>query len=86
MFVIYKMPQGIVAHVIDKIIIIMYIVFLLVNWYIADAIIYELIKRSGAIRLDQFVSWLLGFTWLTNCTICCYIIYYSLLYYFFTNI
>ena len=86
MFLIYKMPQGIVAHVIDKIIIIMYIVFLLVNWYIADAIIYELIKRHGAIRLSNVVSWLLGFTWLTNCTICCYIIYYSLLYYFFTNI
>jgi len=80
------MPQGIVAHIIDKIIIIMYIVFLLVNWYIADAIIYELIKRHGAITLSNFVSWLLGFTWLTNCTICCYIIYYSLLYYFFTNI
>ena len=86
MFLIYKMPQGIVAHVIDKIIIIMYIVFLLVNWYIADAIIYELIKRHEAIRLSNFVSWLLGFTWVTNCTICCYIIYYSLLYYFFTNI
>ena len=86
MFLIYKMPQGIVAHIIDKIIIIMYIVFLLVNWYIADAIIYELIKRHGAITLSNFVSWLLGFTWLTNCTICCYIIYYSLLYYFFTNI
>ena len=86
MFLIYKMPQGIVAHIIDKIIIIMYIVFLLVNWYIADAIIYELIKRHGAITLSNFVSWLLGFIWLTNCTICCYIIYYFLLYYFFINI
>ena len=85
MFLIYKMSRGIVAHVIDKIIIIMYIVFLLVNWYIADAIIYELIKRHGSIALSNVVSWLLGFTWLTNCTICCYIIYYSLLYYLFSN-
>lgn len=55
MFLIYKMHRGIIAHVIDKIIIIMYILFLLVNWYIADAIIYELIKRHEAIRLSNFV-------------------------------
>jgi hypothetical protein len=61
-------------HVIDKIIIIMYIIFLLVNWYIADAIIYELIKRHGAITLSSVVSWLLGFIWLTNFSICYYII------------
>ena len=68
------MPRQIVVRVIDKIIIIMYIIFLLVNWYIADAIIYELIKRNGAITLSGVVSWLLGFIWLTNFSIFCYII------------
>ena len=67
------MPRQIVVRVIDKIIIIMYIIFLLVNWYIVDAIIYELINHN-AIILSSVVSWLLGFIWLTNFSICYYII------------
>jgi hypothetical protein len=80
------MPREIIGHIIDKTIIITYIIFLLVNWYIIDTIIYELINRRGAIILSNVVSWILGFIWLTNLSIFCYIIYYSLLYYFFTNI
>ena len=79
------MPQEIIGHIIDKTIIITYIIFLLVNWYIIDTIIYELINRHGAIILSNVVSWILGFIWLTNLSIFCYIIYYSLLYYLFSN-
>lgn len=67
------MPRQIVVRVIDKIIIIMYIIFLLVNWYIVNTIIYKLMNHN-AIILSYFVSWLLGFIWLTNFTIFCYII------------
>jgi len=79
------MPREIIGHIIDKTIIITYIIFLLVNWYIIDTIIYELINRHGAIILSNVVSWILGFIWLTNLSIFCYIIYYSLLYYLFSN-
>ena len=67
------MPRGIVVHVIDKIIIIMYIIFLLVNWYIVNTIIYKLMNHN-AIILSSVVSWLLGFIWLINFSICYYII------------
>ena len=67
------MPRQIVVRIIDKIIIIMYIIFLLVNWYIVDTIIYKLMNHN-AIILSYFVSWLLGFIWLTNFSICYYII------------
>jgi hypothetical protein len=72
------MTRGIVVHVIDKIIIVMYIIFLLVNWYIVDAIIYKLINHN-AIILSSFVSWLFGFIWLINFIICYYIILLLLL-------
>jgi hypothetical protein len=73
------MVREIVAHVIDKTIIITYIIFLFVNWYIIDTIIYELINRHGAIILSNVVSWILGFIWLTNLSIFCYIIYLVIL-------
>jgi hypothetical protein len=73
------MPRLISIRIIDKIIIIMYIIFLLVNWYIIDTIIYELIKRHNAITLSNFVSYLLSFIWLSNFIICYYIIYLVIL-------
>jgi hypothetical protein len=73
------MVREIVAHIIDKTIIITYIIFLLVNWYITDTIIYELINRHGAIILSNIVSWILGFIWLTNFSIFCYIIFLVIL-------